>query len=89
MNRPQIRPSMMTSDETKIQTFADWPMSHAKRVAKDNSKVKSRISCRRRDKETADSLLNHCLFVEISIRRGLNLAVVSGKLDLFSTERRL
>ena len=26
----------MTSDETQIQIFADWPMSHAKRVAKDN-----------------------------------------------------
>ena len=28
----------MTSDETQIQIFADWPMSHAKRVTKDNKK---------------------------------------------------
>ena len=29
---------VMTSDETQIQTFSDWPMSHAKRVTKDNRK---------------------------------------------------
>ena len=29
---------VMTSDETQIQTFADWPMSHTKRVTKDNRK---------------------------------------------------
>ena len=28
----------MTSDETEIQIFADWPMSHANRVTKDNRK---------------------------------------------------
>ena len=29
----------MTSDATQIrETFADWPMSHAKRVTKDNRK---------------------------------------------------
>ena len=28
----------MTSDETQIQTSANWPMSHAKRVTKDNRK---------------------------------------------------
>ena len=28
----------MTSDETQIQIFANWPMSHAKRVTRDNSK---------------------------------------------------
>ena len=27
---------VMTSDETKIQIFANWPMSHAKRVTRDN-----------------------------------------------------
>ena len=26
----------MTSDETQIQIFADWPMSHAKRMTKEN-----------------------------------------------------
>ena len=26
----------MASDEMQIQTFADWPVSHAKRMAKDN-----------------------------------------------------
>ena len=30
--------TVMTSDETQIQIFADWPMSHAKRVTKDNKK---------------------------------------------------
>ena len=29
---------VMTSDETQIQIFANWPMSHAKRVTKDNRK---------------------------------------------------
>ena len=28
----------MTSDESQIQIFADWLMSHAKRVTKDNRK---------------------------------------------------
>ena len=28
----------MTSDETQIQIFAYWPMSHAKRVTRDNRK---------------------------------------------------
>ena len=29
---------VMTSDETQIQTFVDWPMPHANRVTKDNRK---------------------------------------------------
>ena len=29
---------VMTSDETQIQVFASWPMSHAKRVTRDNRK---------------------------------------------------
>ena len=29
---------VMTSDETQIQIFANWPMSHGKRVTMDNSK---------------------------------------------------
>ena len=29
---------VMTSDETQIQIFADWPMSHAKQVTKDKGK---------------------------------------------------
>ena len=29
---------VMTSDETRIQIFANWPMSHANRVARDNRK---------------------------------------------------
>ena len=29
---------VMTSDETQIQIFANWPMSHAKRVTEDNRK---------------------------------------------------
>ena len=29
---------VMTSDETQIQIFSDWPMSHAKRVTKENRK---------------------------------------------------
>ena len=28
----------MTPDETQIQIFANWPMSHAKRVTTDNRK---------------------------------------------------
>ena len=28
----------MTSDETQIQIFANWPMSHAKRVTRDDRK---------------------------------------------------
>ena len=27
---------VMTSDETQIQIFVNWPMSHAKRVTRDN-----------------------------------------------------
>ena len=30
--------TVMTSDETQIQIFANWPMSHAKRVTRDNRK---------------------------------------------------
>ena len=29
---------VMTSDETQIQIFANWPMSHTKRVTRDNRK---------------------------------------------------
>ena len=29
---------VMTSDETQIQIFANWPMSHAKRMTRDNRK---------------------------------------------------
>ena len=29
---------VMTSDETQIQILASWPMSHAKRVTRDNWK---------------------------------------------------
>ena len=29
---------VMTSDETQIQIFANWPMSHAKRVTMNNRK---------------------------------------------------
>ena len=29
---------VMTSDETQIQIFANWPTSHAKRVTTDNRK---------------------------------------------------
>ena len=29
---------VMTSDETQIQIFANWPMSHAKRVTRYNRK---------------------------------------------------
>ena len=29
---------VMTSDETQIQILANWPMSHAKRVIRDNWK---------------------------------------------------
>ena len=29
---------VMTSDETQIQIFSNWPMSHAKRVTGDNRK---------------------------------------------------
>ena len=38
---------------TQIQIFANWPMSHAKTRDK-GQQEKSRISCRCRDKETAD-----------------------------------
>ena len=31
----------MTSGETQIQIFADWPMSHAKRVTKNNRTIMS------------------------------------------------
>ena len=42
----------MTSDETQIEIFANWPMSHAKREKR--TIEKSRISCPCRDKETTD-----------------------------------
>ena len=29
---------VVTADETQIQFFANWPMSHAKRVTRDNRK---------------------------------------------------
>ena len=35
---------VMTSDETQIQMFADWPMSNAKLVTMDNGQ-ETRISC--------------------------------------------
>ena len=35
------RQMVMTSAETQIQMFADWPMSHAKRVTKDNLQKKN------------------------------------------------
>ena len=28
----------MTSDETQVQIFANWPVAHAKRVTRDNRK---------------------------------------------------
>ena len=31
---------VMTSDETQIQVFANWPMSHAKRVTRDNRNLR-------------------------------------------------
>ena len=34
---------VMTSDETQIQIFANWPMSHGKRVTRDNRK---NLECR-------------------------------------------
>ena len=43
---------MMNSDETQIQIFADWPMSHAKHVTVKEQQEKSRVSCRCRDMET-------------------------------------
>ena len=45
----------MTTDETQIQIFADWPMSHCKTLDKrTGQQEKSRISCHCRAKETAD-----------------------------------
>ena len=46
-----------TSDETQIQIFADWPVSHAKRVTEDNRKnpeydVVAAIRRLRADKKT-------------------------------------
>ena len=44
---------VMTSDETRIQILANWPMSHAKRVTRDNRKnPEDHVVCR--DKKTAD-----------------------------------
>ena len=40
----------MKLESKSLQTFPDWPMSHAKLVIKDNYE-KSRISCRWRDKK--------------------------------------
>ena len=47
---------VMTSDETQIQTRANWLMTHANRVTMDDhgQQEKSRISCLCRDKETSD-----------------------------------
>ena len=44
---------VMTTDETQIQMFADWLMSHVKRVTKDNRKNPEYLS-RCPDKETVD-----------------------------------
>ena len=41
---------VMTSDEIQIKMFADWSMSHAKRVTLDN-RQKSRILLRCRGKD--------------------------------------
>ena len=41
---------VMTSDGTQV--FAEWPMSHAKRVTRDNWKNPEPVPCRCRDKET-------------------------------------
>ena len=35
---PILTKMVMTSDETQIQILANWPMSHAKRVTRDNWK---------------------------------------------------
>ena len=58
---------VMTSDETHIQFCRLANVTSKKRVTKDNRKLKSRISCGCRDKETANrqncpaekSLANH------------------------------
>ena len=46
---------VMTSDEAQIRIFADWSVSHLNRVPKDNRKT-PRISCRCRERETAEKL---------------------------------
>ena len=45
---------VMTSDETQIQIFANWPMSHAKRVTRDNRKNPEYHVVAAISKETAD-----------------------------------
>ena len=47
---------VISSDETQVQSFADWPMSHARLVTKDNTKNPEYHHCRCRDKDTADRL---------------------------------
>ena len=47
---------VISSDEAQVQSFADWPMSHARRVTKDNTKNPEYHHCRCRDKDTADRL---------------------------------
>ena len=44
---------VMTSDETEIQIFTDWPSLHARRVTKAD-RESPELSSRCRDKETAD-----------------------------------
>ena len=38
---------VMTSDETQIQIFANWPMSHAKRVTRDNPEYRVAAALRK------------------------------------------
>ena len=62
---------VITSDETQIQIFADWPMSQ---TPVKGQQEKSRISCRCRDKETVD---RQKLSAENHGQTMLNMSIIS------------
>ena len=64
---------VMTSDETQIKIFADWPMLHANRMRKDNRKNPEHhvvVAIRRlpdKNCPAKKSLPNHCYVSILSI----------------------
>ena len=64
---------VMTSGETQIQIFANWPMSHAKRVTRDNRKSPEYRVVAAIRKLRTDSVLKRPNKVETAVH-GCNLA---------------
>ena len=78
---------VMTSDETQIQIFANWPVSHAKRVTRDNRKNpeyrviaairKLRTDCLLHRTEETQQGRNGCPRLQFGFQFGLYRVIVS------------